>query len=79
MGHLTSKCFFPAAILISQDTVDCFGLVWLAYSCSIMLYLLASGSDPAETADQLTRDLNRISNWAHICGKLHSMLENLKI
>ena len=27
--------------------------------------LLASGSDPAETADQLNRDLNRISNWAH--------------
>ena len=41
--------------------------------------LLASGSDPAETADQLNRDLNRISNWAHICGKLHSILENLKI
>ena len=28
--------------------------------------LLASGSDPAETADQLNRDLNRISIWAQM-------------
>ena len=28
--------------------------------------LLASGLDPADPADQLNRDLNRISNWAHI-------------